>query len=127
MCGRDDPSSLGLLNLTWVWAIGFLPMFSGLLVAAAVWCPVGCLFLPLWPFSTAPSDILVDVFGSSLSGSGLVALVFATGLPGWLLWARLVLASCLCLPRCGRSQASSFASLCLFPYFGVGFAGTSFV
>ena len=33
---------------------------------------------------------LLDVFGSSLSGSGMVALVFATGLPVWRLWARLV-------------------------------------
>ena len=56
------PSSLGLLNLTWVWAIGFLPMFSGLLVAAAVRCPVGCLFLPLWPLSTSPCDILTGCF-----------------------------------------------------------------
>ena len=70
---------------------------------------LGTCFLPLWPSPRLLGTSLLGVFGSSLSDSGLVALVFATGLPAWLLWARLVfLASCLSLPRCGGSQASSF-------------------
>ena len=90
MCGRDGPSSLGLLNLTWVWAIGFclclvvcwLQLLCGVLLGAC-FCPFGRY---LWLLVTS----LMDVFGSSLSGSGMVALVFATGLPVWRLWARLV-------------------------------------